>query len=71
MKKNIECYTANIPIGSYISEDIFTSGGALLIHKGTEVNDKVLRLLKNYMGKVRIDIEVNDNVAIEYDDAEE
>ena len=71
MKKNIECYTADIPIGSYISEDIFTSGGALLIRKGTEVNDRVLRSLQNYMGKVRIDIEVNEDVVIEYDDTEE
>lgn len=71
MKKNIECYTTDIPIGSHISEDIITSNGALLIRNGTEVTDKTLRLLKNYDGKIRISIEVNEDVIIEYDNKEE
>lgn len=62
---------ADIPIGSHITEDIKTANGALLIKSGTEVTDKIFNMIQNYVGKVTIEVEVNDNVTIEYDDSEE
>lgn len=69
MKKIVECYTSSIPIGSSIKENIFTESGALLIHEGTEVTDKLLRSIKHYSGKVRIEIEVDDAKHVNVDNA--
>lgn len=71
MKKSIECYTSNIPIGSHIVDDIRTSQGALLIRGGTEVNDAVIQSLQRYTGKIKIEIEVNDDIVDEHDYKEE
>ncbi len=71
MKKTIECYTADLPLGSNITDDIFNSKGALLIKGGTEVTEKIISLLKGYHGKIRINIDVSEDVAIKCNNTEE
>ena len=71
MVKSIECYKTDIPIGSYITDDLFTSDGALLIKKDTEVTDRILTLLKCYHGKIKIHIKINEDTVIKCDDTEE
>lgn len=71
MVKSIECYKSDIPLGSYITDDLFTSDGVLLIKKDTEVTDRILTLLKCYNGKIKVHIKVNEDTVIKYDDTEE
>lgn len=71
MKKIIECYTADLPLGSSITDDIFNSKGALLIKGGTEVTKRIISLLRGYHGKIRIIIDMHDDVVINCDNTEE
>lgn len=66
MKKIIECYAADVPLGSYIEKDLLSSKNVLLIPKGTKVTDKVYRALQRYMGKILVEIEADDDTKIEY-----
>lgn len=59
MVKSIECYTSEIPLGSHIESDIYTLSDTLLVPAGTSVTDKVIKKLKNYLGKVKISIKLD------------
>lgn len=70
MKKKLECFAADAPINSNIEQDIISEQGVLLVPKGTVVSDKVMGLLKNYMGPIYISVETElDHVDI--DEAED
>ncbi len=48
------CYPKEIPIGSLLNEDLFTTNGALLCPKMTLIDDVVHSKLERYQGTVRV-----------------
>lgn len=70
MRKDVVCFAADAPKDSRIEQDILSDVGALLVPKGTLVSDRVLGLLKNYMGSIHISIET-EFVDIELDETED
>lgn len=63
MIKLIECYGKDVPLGSYLEDDLLSSkNNVLLVKKGTTVDSHIKRLLDNYKGVVKVNVEVPDKI---------
>ena len=56
MKKDIYGYVSDLPAGCITETDIYTDTGALLCPKMTIIDEKLLRSLSEYQGKIHVTI---------------
>lgn len=63
MTKRITCKGKDVPFGSYLESDLTTPQGALVLKKGTYIDEYVKAQLENYMGDISVNIDIADDIA--------